>query len=52
MSNFSRARIAGEWAAKFWLLPDAIRDRRSDKALIRVVVYGTSFLGDKPTSGS
>lgn len=37
-----RRVIAGEWAAKFWLLPDAIRDRRTDTALIRVVVYGTN----------
>jgi EpsI family protein len=37
-----RRVIAGEWAAKFWLLPDAIRDRRTDTALIRVLVYGTN----------
>jgi hypothetical protein len=32
-----RRVIAGEWAAKFWLLPDAIHDGRTDTALIRVV---------------
>jgi EpsI family protein len=30
--------IAGEWAAKFWLLNDAIRYRRTDTSLVRVVV--------------
>jgi EpsI family protein len=31
-----RRAVAGEWAAKFWLLPDALRDRRTDTALVRV----------------
>jgi EpsI family protein len=35
--SHSRA-IAGEFSAKFWLLADAIRYRRSDTALVRVVV--------------
>jgi EpsI family protein len=30
--------IAGEFAAKFWLVADAIRYRRSDTALVRVIV--------------
>ncbi len=29
---------AGEWASKLWLVADAIRDRRSDTALVRVVM--------------
>jgi EpsI family protein len=33
-----RRAIAGEFAAKFWLVADAIRFRRSDTALVRVVV--------------
>jgi len=33
-----RRVIAEEWAAKFWLVPDALRDRRSDTALVRIVV--------------
>ena len=41
-----RRVIAGEWAAKFWLLPDAIRDRRTDTALVRVEVWAT-HIGDK-----
>jgi EpsI family protein len=30
--------IAGEFAAKFWLVADAMRYRRSDTALVRVIV--------------
>jgi len=30
--------IAGEWAAKFWLAADALRDRRTDTSLVRVIV--------------
>jgi EpsI family protein len=29
---------AGEWASKFWLVADAFRYRRTDTALVRVVV--------------
>jgi len=28
---------AGEWAAKLWLVADALRDKRTDTALVRVV---------------
>jgi EpsI family protein len=34
----SRRAVAGEWASKFWLVADAVRDRRTDTALVRVVV--------------
>jgi EpsI family protein len=35
----SRSRvIAGEFAAKFWLVADAIRYHRSDTALVRIIV--------------
>jgi EpsI family protein len=30
--------IASEFAAKFWLIADSIRYRRSDTALVKVVV--------------
>jgi EpsI family protein len=33
-----RRTIAGEWAAKMWLMADAVRDHRTDTALVRVVV--------------
>ena len=34
-----RRVIAGEWAAKFWLAADAIHDRRTDTALVRVTTW-------------
>jgi EpsI family protein len=34
-----RRVVAGEWAAKFWLAADALRDRRSDTALVRIFVW-------------
>jgi EpsI family protein len=33
-----RRVIASEFAAKFWLVADAVRYRRSDTALVRVIV--------------
>jgi len=34
-----RRAIAGEWAAKLWLVADALRDRRTDTALVRVIAW-------------
>jgi EpsI family protein len=31
--------VASEWAAKFWIVPDAIATRRTDTALVRVIVW-------------
>ncbi len=31
-----RRVVAGEWAAKFWLMVDAMRDRRTDTSLVRI----------------
>jgi EpsI family protein len=39
-----RRAMAGEWASKFWLVADALRDRRTDTALVRIVV-GSNNLG-------
>jgi hypothetical protein len=33
--------IASEWAAKFWLVADALRDKRTDTALVRVIAWST-----------
>jgi EpsI family protein len=33
-----RRVTAGEWQAKLWLMVDALRDQRTDTALVRVVV--------------
>jgi EpsI family protein len=35
--------ISGEWAAKFWLVADALRDRRTDTALVRINVSAVGF---------
>ena len=34
-----RRVIAGEWATKFWLMADALRDKRTDTALVRVTTW-------------
>lgn len=34
-----RRVIAGEWEAKFWILPDSLRDRRTDTSLVRLFVW-------------
>jgi EpsI family protein len=34
-----RRVVAGEWEAKFWLAADALRDHRSDTALVRIFVW-------------
>jgi EpsI family protein len=34
-----RRVIAGEWAAKLWLVADALRDKRTDTALVRVIAW-------------
>ena len=33
-----RRALAGEWEAKLWVALDAVRDRRTDVALVRIVV--------------
>jgi len=34
-----RRVVAGEWAAKFWLMSDAMRDRRTNTSLVRVTTW-------------
>ena len=34
-----RRVIAGEWAAKLWLVAGALRDKRTDTALVRVIAW-------------
>ncbi|HTW66651.1 MAG TPA: EpsI family protein [Bryobacteraceae bacterium] len=34
----ARGAVAGEWASKFWTVVSALRDRRTDLALVRLVV--------------
>jgi EpsI family protein len=37
-----RRVIAGEWAAKLWLVADALRDKRTDTALVRVIAWSAA----------
>ncbi len=43
-----RRVVASEWAAKFWLIPDSIRDRRTDTSLVRVTVWESA--GQNPAA--
>jgi EpsI family protein len=43
-----RRVVAGEWAAKFWLMADALRDRRTDTSLVRV----TTWVKDSDVDGA
>lgn len=37
-----RRVVAGEWAAKLWLVADSIRDKRTDTSLVRIILWETS----------
>jgi EpsI family protein len=37
-----RRVVAGEWAAKFWLMSDAVRDKRTDTALVRITTWANN----------
>jgi EpsI family protein len=39
--------IASEWAAKFWTIADAIRDKRTDTSMVRVVVFNNGRSDDQ-----
>jgi EpsI family protein len=45
-----RRAIAGEWAAKLWLVADALRDKRTDTALVRVMAWSAGG-GDEAATG-
>ncbi len=45
----SRRAIAGEWSSKLWLVADAFRDRRTDTALVRIVVESQPGSDDRAT---
>jgi EpsI family protein len=42
--------IASEWAEKFWVAADALRSKRTDTALVRVVVWSTTGRDDSATA--
>jgi EpsI family protein len=37
-----RRVVAGEWAAKLWLVADAVRDKRTDTSLVRIILWETA----------
>jgi EpsI family protein len=45
-----RRVIAGEWAAKLWLVADALRDKRTDTALVRVIAWSAGGRDEAATS--
>lgn len=42
--------IASEWAQKFWLAADALRSKRTDAALVRIVVWSATGRDDAATA--
>jgi EpsI family protein len=42
--------IASEWAAKFWVMADAVKDHRTDTSLVRVVVFNYGKSDDATTA--
>jgi EpsI family protein len=45
-----RRVVAGEWAAKFWLVADAVRDHRTDAALVRITVWSSGGQDEAATA--
>jgi EpsI family protein len=46
-----RRAIASEWAAKAWLVADALRDKRTDTALVRVIAWSAGGERDEAATG-
>jgi EpsI family protein len=44
--------IASEWAAKFWVIVDRLKEQRTDTSLVRVVVWNTGRSDDATTSAA
>ena len=47
-----RRVIASEWAAKFWVMADAVKDNRTDTSLVRVVVYSQGKSDEQTTAAA
>lgn len=47
-----RRVVAGELAAKLWLMSDALRDKRTDTALVRVVLWSARGRDDQATAAA
>jgi EpsI family protein len=49
----TRSRImASEWAAKFWVIVDRLKEQRTDTSLVRVVVWNTGRTDDATTTAA
>ncbi len=44
--------IEKEWAAKFWTIESAVREKRTDTALVRIVTQGWSGNDDQSTASA
>jgi EpsI family protein len=44
--------IASEWAAKFWVILDRLKEQRTDTSLVRVVVWNTGRSDDATTKAA
>lgn len=44
--------IASEWAAKFWVIADRLKERRTDTSLVRVVVWNSGRPDNKTTDAA
>ena len=44
--------IASEWAAKFWVIVDRLKEQRTDTSLVRVVVWNTGRSDEATTSAA
>jgi EpsI family protein len=42
--------MASEWVAKFWVMADAVKDKRTDTSLVRVVVFNGSRSDEQTTA--
>jgi EpsI family protein len=47
-----RRAIASEWAAKFWVVVDGLRDKRTDTSLVRIVVWNTGESDDSTAANA
>jgi EpsI family protein len=44
--------IASEWAAKFWVIVDRLKEQRTDTSLVRVVVWNTGRSDEATTTAA
>lgn len=47
-----RRVTSGEWESKFWIAADALRDRRTDTSLVRIVTWSSAGKDAEATSAA